>query len=78
MRFNSRQLRDAKAKAVQGERTAHHGAARRARLGGYGFGLLTMFVVAYVWPGTVQRGGDWVRDAVVYPAVEHAQKLSAR
>lgn len=78
MRFNSRQLRDAKAKAVQGERAAHHGAARRTRLGGYGFGLLTMFVVAYHWPERVQRGGDWVRDAVVRPAADYVNSISTR
>lgn len=78
MRFNTRQLRDAKAKAVQGERAARHGAARRTRLGGYGLGLLTMFVLAYVWPGTVQRAGDWVRDVVVRPAADYAHSLATR
>lgn len=77
MRFNSRQLRDAKAKAVAGERAAHLGAAARARLVGYVFGVLTATVGAYLWPDAVQRAGDWVRDAVVRPALDHVKKKSS-
>lgn len=60
MRFNARQLRDAKSKALAAAKAARTRAVRRWALAGCLAGAGLAFAHAYHRPDDVRRGGDWV------------------